>query len=167
MTKVASKRNQQAARQANPTRPGDAYVFDGYKRFLDPDGYPAIKPPWGTLSAIDLSTGRYVWRQPLGEYPELAAQGLSNTGSENYGGAVVTKGGSLFIGATVFDNKFRAFDKRTGKLLWQTTLPDAGLATPATYSAGGRQFIAIAAGGGKNSKGKPDGKIVAFALPQK
>ena len=156
-----------AARHANDVPPGDAYVFEGYKRFLDPDGYPAIKPPWGTLSAIDLSTGRYVWRQALGEYPELAAQGLGNTGSENYGGAVVTKGGLLFIGATVFDNKFRAFDKRTGKLLWQTTLPDAGLATPATYYAGGRQFVAIAAGGGKNPKGKPGGKIVAFALPLK
>jgi quinoprotein glucose dehydrogenase len=156
-----------AARQANAVRPDDAFVFDGYKRFLDPDGYPALKPPWGTLSAIDLNTGHYVWRQPLGEYPELAAQGLRNTGSENYGGAVVTRGGLLFIGATVFDNKFRAFDKRTGKLLWQTTLPHAGLATPATYSAGGRQFVAIAAGGGKNPKGKPGGKIVAFALPLK
>jgi quinoprotein glucose dehydrogenase len=156
-----------AARQANARRPDDAYVFDGYKRFLDPDGYPALKPPWGTLSAIDLSTGRYVWRQPLGEYPELAARGLRNTGSENYGGAVVTKGGLLFIAATVFDNKFRAFDKRSGKLLWQTTLPDAGLATPATYYAGGRQFVAIAAGGGKNLKAKPGGKVVAFALPLK
>ena len=90
---------------------------------------------------------------------------MRNTGSENYGGAVVTKGGLLFIGATVFDNKFRAFDKRTGKLLWETTLPAAGLATPATYYAGGRQFVAIAAGGGKNSKSRPGGKVVAFALP--
>ena len=157
--------NGAADRHAEAAPAGDRYVFDGYKRFLDPDGYPAIKPPWGTLSAIDLSTGRYVWQQPLGEYPELAAHGLRNTGSENYGGAVVTKGGVLFIAATVYDNKLRAFDKRTGKLLWETTLPNAGLATPATYYAGGRQFVAIAAGGGKNLKGKPGGKIVAFALP--
>lgn len=146
-------------------QPRPAFVFDGYKRFLDADGYPAIKPPWGTLSAIDLNTGRYVWRKPLGTYPALAAAGLGNTGSENYGGAVVTKGGLLFIGATVFDNRFRAFDKRSGKLLWQTTLPAAGLATPATYRAKGRQFVVIAAGGGKDAKGKPGGSIIAFALP--
>lgn len=145
--------------------PRPAFVFDGYKRFLDGDGYPAIKPPWGTLSAIDLNTGRYVWRKPLGSYPALAAAGLGNTGSENYGGAVVTKGGLLFIGATVFDNRFRAFDKRSGKLLWQTTLPAAGLATPATYRAKGRQFVVIAAGGGKDAKGTPGGSIIAFALP--
>ncbi len=153
------------AKAAAPAPQRPAFMFDGYQRFLDPDGYPAIKPPWGTLSAIDVSTGRYVWRTPLGSYPELAAAGLGQTGSENYGGAVVTKGGLLFIGATVFDNRFRAFDKRSGKLLWQTALPAAGLATPATYRAKGRQFIVIAAGGGKNPKGTPGGSIVAFALP--
>jgi quinoprotein glucose dehydrogenase len=156
-----------AATPAGTAAPGsDAYVFDGYNRFLDPDGYPAVTPPWGTLSAINLNTGDYAWKVPLGEYPELAARGLANTGSENYGGAVVTAGGVLFIGATVFDNGFRAFDKRTGKLLWQVTLPAAGLATPATYRAGGRQFVVIAAGGGKNPKAAPAAKLVAYALPR-
>ena len=99
------------------------YRFTGYRRFLDADGYPAIAPPWGTLNAIDLNTGEYVWKIHLGEYPELAAKGMTNTGSENYGGPVVTAGGLLFIGATNYDKKFRAFDKSTGKLLWETTPP--------------------------------------------
>jgi quinoprotein glucose dehydrogenase len=142
------------------------FVFDGYNRLLDKEGYPAIAPPWGTLNAIDVSTGQYAWKIPFGEYPELAAQGLNNTGSENYGGAVVTAGGLLFIGATVYDNKMHAYDKLTGKLLWEVELPNAGLATPATYMVNGRQFVAIAAGGGKNPKGKPAGKVVAFALNQ-
>ncbi len=147
-----------------PSTANDAYVFDGYTRFLDPDGYPAIAPPWGTLSALNVNTGKYAWKQPLGEYPELAARGLTNTGSENYGGAVVTKGGLLFIAATVYDNRFRAFDKKTGKLLWQATLPAAGVATPATYSVKGTQYVVIGAGGGKNAKVKPAGVIVAYAL---
>jgi quinoprotein glucose dehydrogenase len=142
------------------------YTHDGYNKFLDPEGYPAIAPPWGTLNAIDLNAGKLVWQIPFGEYPELAAKGLRNTGSENYGGGIVTKNGLFFIGATNYDRKFRAFDKRTGKLLWETTLPAAGNATPATYEAGGRQFIVIAAGGGK-SKDPAGGSYVAFALPQK
>lgn len=150
---------------AYPATTNDPYAFDGYKKFLDPDGYPAISPPWGTLSALDVNTGNYVWKQPLGEYPELAAQGLKNTGSENYGGAVITAGGLLFIAATVYDNQFRAFDKATGKLLWQTTLPAAGIATPATYSIKGKQFVVIGASGGKNAKAKPGGAIMAYALP--
>jgi outer membrane protein assembly factor BamB len=140
------------------------YVNDGYRRFLDSDGYPAIKPPWGTLNAINLNTGEYAWKIPLGEYPKLAAQGLANTGSENYGGPVVTAGGLVFIAATSDDKKFRAFDKTTGKLLWETKLPAAGNATPATYQVNGRQFVVIAAGGGKSPD--PSGAtIVAFALP--
>lgn len=140
------------------------YRFTGYRKFLDPDGYPAVAPPWGTLSAVDLNTGEYAWRIPLGEYPELVAQGMRDTGSENYGGPIVTAGGLVFIGATSFDKQLRAFDKTTGALLWQAALPFAGNATPATYEANGRQFIAIAAGGGK-SEGKSGGLYVAFALP--
>ncbi len=140
------------------------YHFTGYRRFLDPDGYPAVAPPWGTLSAINLSTGEYVWRIPLGEYPELAAQGQKNTGTENYGGPLVTAGGLLFIGATNFDKKFRAFDKTSGALLWETTLPFAGNATPVTYEVNGKQFVVIAAGGGKDLKSKSGGVYVAFAL---
>lgn len=145
------------------------YSFAGYGKLADPDGYPGIKPPWGTLSAIDLNSGRYAWRRNLGEYPELAAKGLRDTGSDNYGGGVVTAGGLFFIGATIHDRKFRAFDKRTGKLLWETLLPAAGNATPAVYEAGGRQFVVIAAGGGKTGvPGQaPGGSFIAFALPER
>jgi len=141
------------------------YQADGYNKFLDPDGYPAMEPPWGTLNAIDLNKGEIAWKIPLGEYPELAAKGLRDTGTENYGGPVVTAGGVVFIGASNHDRKFHAFDKATGKLLWETTLPAGGNATPATYEVKGRQFIVIGAGGGKS--GEPSGgKYVAFALPQ-
>jgi quinoprotein glucose dehydrogenase len=141
----------------------EKYLNDGYTKFLDPDGYPAVKPPWGTLTAINLNTGVAAWQIPLGEYPKLAAQGLKNTGSENYGGPVVTAGGVVFIGATSYDKKFHVFDKTNGKLLWETTLPFAGNATPATYEVNGRQYVAIAAGGGKSSD-PSGGLIVAFAL---
>jgi quinoprotein glucose dehydrogenase len=144
---------------------GMRYRLTGYKRFLDPDGYPAVAPPWGTLNAIDLNTGEYVWKIPLGEYPELAAKGLTNTGTENYGGPLVTAGGLLFIGATNFDKKFRAFDKATGKLLWETTLPFSGNATPITYEVNGKQYVVIAAGGGKDLRSSSGGVYVAFALP--
>ena len=139
------------------------YRFTGYHRFYDPDGYPAVVPPWGTLNAIDLNTGKYVWKIPLGEYPALASQGTKNTGTENYGGPVVTAGGLLFIGATNFDRKFRAFDKSTGQLLWETTLPFSGNATPATYEVNGRQYVVIAAGGGKDPKSGSGGIYVAFS----
>jgi len=141
------------------------YRSDGESIFLDKDGYPAVTPPWGTLNAIDLTTGDMRWRIPLGEVPALAAEGLTNTGSDNYGGPVVTAGGLLFIGATNFDRKFRAFDKVTGELLWETTLPAAGNATPSTYMIDDRQYVVIVCGGGKN--GAPSGSsIVAFALPR-
>ncbi len=155
------------ARSAAASEPAALpYRFTGYQKFLDPEGYPAVAPPWGTLSAIDLNTGKYAWQIPLGEYPELAAQGMKDTGTENYGGPIITAGGLLFIGATNFDRKFRAFDRATGKLLWETTLPFSGNATPATYQVRGRQFVAIAAGGGKGRRGEPSGgTYVAFALP--
>jgi quinoprotein glucose dehydrogenase len=142
------------------------YTHDGYNKFLDPDGYPAVTPPWGTLNAINLDSGEIAWKIPLGEFPELAERGIRDTGSENYGGPLVTAGGLLFIGATDHDHKFRAFDKATGKLLWETVLPAAGNATPATYEVNGRQFVVIAAGGGK--WGAPSGgSYVAFSLPVK
>jgi len=146
--------------------PPPKYTFAGYGSYVDPDGYPAVDPPWGTLNAINLDTGEYVWKIPLGQYPALAAQGLTNTGSENYGGPVVTAGGLVFIAATNFDKKFRAFDKATGELLWETTLPFSGNATPATYEVDGRQYVVIAAGGGKDVKSPAGGVYVAFALPQ-
>lgn len=142
------------------------YTHDGYNKFLDPDGYPAVEPPWGTLNAINLNTGEIAWRIPFGEFPELVSKGMRNTGSENYGGPVVTAGGLLFIGATNHDRKFRAFDKSTGKLIWETLLPAAGNATPATYEVAGRQFVVIAAGGGKSGSAS-GGSYVAFALPSR
>jgi quinoprotein glucose dehydrogenase len=139
------------------------YQFNGYNRWLDSKGYPAISPPWGTLSAIDLNTGKYLWHVPLGEFKELTAKGIPPTGSENYGGPVVTAGNVLFIAATK-DSMIRAFDKRTGTVLWEGELPACGFATPTTYEVNGRQFVAIACGGGK--VGMPAGdSYVAFALP--
>lgn len=140
------------------------YRLDGYTRFTDPNGYPACEPPWGTLNAIDLNSGEIVWKVPLGEIPALAETGLRNTGSENYGGPVVTAGGLVFIAATNYDKRIRAFDKANGKLLWEAPLPAAGNATPAVYEVNGREYVVIAAGGGK--WGNPSGgTYVAFALP--
>jgi quinoprotein glucose dehydrogenase len=143
------------------------YRFTGYRRFTDPDGYPAVKPPWGTLNAIDLNTGLYLWKVPLGEYPELVAQGLADTGSENYGGPVVTAGGLVIIGATKFDRQIRAFDRRTGSLLWRADLPFAGNATPITYMIDGRQYVVIATSAARDPKGPRGSAYVAFALPQR
>lgn len=140
------------------------YRSSGLRIFLDPDGYPAIKPPWGTLNAIDLDRGEIRWQIPLGEYPALAAQGMTDTGTDNYGGAVVTENGLLFIAATTYDRTIRAFDKRTGKLLWRASLPASGNATPALYMVNGREYLVIACGGGKNDA-ESGGTYVAFALP--
>jgi quinoprotein glucose dehydrogenase len=149
---------------SEPPPPDMKFRFTGYHKFLDPEGYPAFAPPWGTLNAINLNTGEYVWKINLGEYPELAAKGLKNTGTENYGGPVVTAGGLVFIGASDFDKKFHAYDKATGELLWEATLPFSGNATPATYAVNGRQYVVIAAGGGKDLKSPSGGVYVAFAL---
>jgi len=142
---------------------GRPYTHLGYNRFLDPDGYPAVKPPWGTLNAIDLDAGEIRWSVTLGELPELTRRGIPPTGTENYGGPIVTKGGLVFIGATK-DEKFRAFDKQTGRVLWETSLPAGGYATPATYEVNGKQYVVIAAGGGKMGTKSGDA-YVAFALP--
>jgi quinoprotein glucose dehydrogenase len=163
-----SKEPAPAVNASSETSTARYRTFDitGYHKFLDPDGYPANATPWGTLNAINLDTGEYVWKITLGQYPELAARGLPDTGSENYGGPVVTAGGLLFIGATVLDKKFRAFDKATGKLLWETTLPLSADATPATYQINGRQYVVIAAGGDRDPSTPKGGVYVAFALPR-
>ncbi|MDF1751987.1 MAG: PQQ-binding-like beta-propeller repeat protein [Verrucomicrobiales bacterium] len=139
------------------------YAFGGFRRWLDNEGYPAIKPPWGTLNAVDLNTGEIKWKVTLGEYPELTERGIPPTGTENYGGPLVTAGGLIFIGATA-DETFRVFDRETGDVLWKAKLPFGGNATPSTYMVDGKQYVVISAGGGKS--GRPiGGKLVAFALP--
>ena len=157
---AADARSQSSGEDAVGTVP---YSMTGYNRWLDTNGYPAIKPPWGTLNAIDLNTGDYLWRVPLGEWPELAAKGVPPTGTENYGGPVVTAGGLVFIAASR-DEHIRAFDRRTGRELWKHKLPAAGYATPATYAVNGRQYLVIACGGGKIGTKSGDA-YVAFALP--
>ena len=139
------------------------YTITGYNKFLTDDGLPALAPPWGTLNAIDLSTGQYIWKKPLGHDPDFPESEIP-TGTENYGASVVTAGGLLFIAATK-DNMFRAFNKRNGDLLWETELPAAGFATPAVYQHNGRQYIVIACGGGKLRTPSGD-SYVAFSLPE-
>ena len=142
---------------------GVPYVNTGYIRLQDKERLPAIKPPWGTLNAIDLATGEYRWSVTLGEDPALKKRGITaETGTENYGGPAVTAGGLVFIAASK-DETIRAFDKDTGKLLWQAPLPASGFATPAIYAAGGKQFIVVACGGGKLGRRSGDA-YVAFSL---
>ncbi len=144
----------------NPYLP---FVSTGYNKFLDSKGLPAITPPWGTLNAIDMNTGEYLWKIPLGEFESLRQKGIPTTGSENYGGPLVTANGLLFIAATK-DEKFRVFNKKTGELVWETKLPAAGFATPSTYMLNGKQYIVIACGGTKLGA-KKGNQYVAFALP--
>jgi quinoprotein glucose dehydrogenase len=155
------------ARSDDPRPAGGAapsrFQFLGYERWRDAEGYPAIKPPWGTLTAIDLNTGEHRWRVTLGEHAALKARGVPPTGTEMYGGPIVTAGGLVFIAATM-DAKFRAFDKSTGALLWEAQLPAAGYATPSTYRVNGKQYVVVAAGGGKLGTPSADA-YVAFALP--
>ncbi len=132
--------------------------------FVDPFGAPAISPPWGTLNAVDLGTGSILWKVPLGEYPELVAKGVRNTGAKNFGGPVATAGGIVFIAATP-DEKIRAFDTHSGKVLWEHKLPAAGYATPSVYVIDGKQYVVIAAGGGGKNGTKYGDSIIAFALP--
>jgi quinoprotein glucose dehydrogenase len=141
------------------------YNISGYNKFLSRSGKPALSPPWGTLNAIDLNSGDLRWSVALGEDDSLKAKGIPSTGTENYGGPVITAGGLLFIAATR-DGKFRAFDRSNGKLLWETDLPAPGFATPATYAVDGRQYVVIACGGGKLGTHSGDA-YVAFALPEK
>ncbi len=156
---AANRRSDQQVQQEAPIVP---FVSTGYHRFLDHEGYPAVKPPWGTLTAIDLNKGELVWQAPLGEFEALTKRGIPQTGTENYGGPVVTAAGLIFIGATK-DEKFRAFDKETGKVLWETQLPAGGYATPSTYELKGKQYVVIACGGGKMGTKSGDA-YVAFAL---
>jgi len=149
-----------------PNETGKPYAFKGtgYGRFWDPNGYPAITPPWGSLTAINLNTGDFEWRVPLGEFEELTEKGIAPTGTPNLGGSIVTAGGLVFIASTK-DEKFRAFDKKTGAVLWETKLPAGGYATPCTYMVNGKQYVVIASGGGGKMNTKSGDYYVAFALP--
>lgn len=153
-----------------PTRSGSdtaspRYVHNGWNILYDQEGYPGVKPPWGTLNAIDLNKGEILWQVPLGEYKELTARGIPPTGTHNLGGSVVTAGGLVFIGATK-DEKFRAFDKKTGRIVWEYQLPAGGYATPATYSVNGKQYVVIAAGGGGKVGSPSADAYVAFRLKE-
>lgn len=161
---AAGRPGEESPATARSRRTVPPYAFGGFRRWLDNEGYPAVKPPWGTLAAVDLNSGEIKWRVPLGEYRELSERGIPPTGTENYGGPVVTASGLIFIAATA-DETIRAFDKETGSILWQARLPFGGNATPSVYMVNGRQFVVISAGGGKS--GRPAGGVlVAFALPQ-
>ena len=141
------------------------FLHSGYAQFRDEQGYPAVKPPWGTLNAIDMNKGEILWQKPLGEFPELTKKGIPPTGTQNFGGSLVTAGGLVFIGASA-DEKFRAFDKTTGEILWEYKLPFGGYATPATYSINGIQYVVIAAGGGGKVGTKSGDAYIAFYLPK-
>lgn len=148
---------------SNTTR--GRYSLKGYIQLKDQNGYPGVKPPWDTLNAVNLNSGELVWKIPLGQFPELAAKGYPNTGTQLFGGGIVTAGGLIFIGASQ-DEKFRAIDKATGETLWEYQLPAGGYATPATYEVDGKQYIVIAAGGGGNQRTKGGDYYIAFALPE-
>lgn len=141
------------------------FASNGYPKLRDFEGYPGCTPPWGTLNAIDLNTGKIAWKVALGEYEELTRRGIPKTGTENFGGAMVTAGGLVFAAGTK-DRKIRAFNKETGAELWSHQLPYGGYAPPATYEAGGRQFVVIAATGGGKLGGEMGDTYVAFALPR-
>jgi quinoprotein glucose dehydrogenase len=138
-------------------------VVTGHHDWRDPDGFPINKRPWGTLNAVDLDTGKRKWQVPLGTYPQLEKRGLPPTGTFNIGGPIVTKGGLVFIGAAM-DERFHAYDKDTGALLWEFQLNAGGYATPSTYEVGGRQYVVIAAGGGGKPGTKKGNTFYAFAL---
>ena len=139
------------------------YNRGGGGKVVDAEGYPGIRPPWGTLNAIDLNTGEYLWRVPLGEFKELTERGIPITGTPNAGGPIVTAGGLVFIAGTQ-DEKIRAFDRKSGKVVWEYQLPAGGFATPITYMVDGKQYVVIAAGGVRYGL-KSGGNYIAFALP--
>ncbi len=140
------------------------YTIKGITKFLTKEGFPAITPPWGTINAIDVNTGEYVWKKPLGNDTSFHNSKIS-TGTENYGGSVITAGGILFIAAAK-DGKLRAFRKSNGDLLWEVKLPAAAFATPSIYQLNGKEYVVIACGGGKLKTTSGD-SYVAYALPGK
>jgi len=146
-------------------KPDEGFRFSitGYEKFVDHEGYPAVKPPWGHLTAIDLSSGDTAWREVLGEYPVLRERGKKRTGTFQLGGCIASAGGLVFVAATA-DEKIRAFDSDSGDVLWEHKLPAGGYATPCTYAAGGKQYVVIACGGGNRQQTPSGDEYVAFSL---
>ncbi len=146
-------------------RPEDGYRFSmrSYEKFVDHEGFPGVKPPWGHLTAIDLTTGDFAWREVLGEYPKLAARGHKKTGTFQLGGSIATAGGLVFVAATA-DEKIRALDSSSGATVWEHKLPAGGYATPCTYAVGGKQYVVIGCGGGNRQQTPSGDAYVAFSL---
>jgi quinoprotein glucose dehydrogenase len=151
--------------QLRVARPEDNYRFGlvSYEKFVDHEGHPGVKPPWGHLTAIDMKTGDFAWREVIGEYPKLKARGMKKTGTFQLGGSIATAGGIVFIAATA-DEMIRAVDSDSGAVLWEQKLPAGGYATPATYSAGGKQYVVIACGGGNRQQTPSGDEFVAFSV---
>lgn len=157
------KENKDNSKTTDDNRARVRYRLKDYIQLTDQDGYPGVKPPWGTLNAVDLNSGDILWKKPLGEYAALTKKGVTNTGTQLFGGGIVTDGGLIFIGASQ-DEKFRAIDKATGETLWEYQLPAGGYATPATYEVDGKQYVVIAACGGGRQRTKTGDYYIAFAL---
>lgn len=158
-------KNKKAVHIDDATNTKYRFVHDGWNLLTDQDGYPGVKPPWGTLNAIDLNKGEILWKVTLGEYPELIKKGLPPTGTQSLGGPAVTAGGLIFIGATR-DEYFRAFDQQTGELLWKHKLPATATATPSVYEFEGKQYVVVAAGGGGKLGTPSSDAYVAFSLKE-
>jgi len=156
----------ETAKAAGPQRYWAPYDF-----MLASNRLSAIGPPWSLLTAYDLNKGTIRWQVPLGEVSALAAEGHTDTGSHfPRGGPVVTAGGLIFSGTTS-DRKFRAYDRDTGKVLWETSIPEGAEAVPSVYEVGGREYVVICAAAGNGLMSLPAtqraGAYVAFALPAK
>ncbi|HEV7381711.1 MAG TPA: c-type cytochrome, partial [Dyadobacter sp.] len=160
MKKSPVKVSKSTADQAD-TKKERLMNITAYQPFLDDQGNPALQPPWGTLHALNLETGEYVWQIPYGNNSKYKLPGKSDTGQDSKPGPIVTAGGVVFLSGTA-DNQFCAIDKATGKLLWKMTLPAIANAIPSTYQIKRKQYVALSVAG---TDEKPSGSVMVFALP--